>query len=180
MSKVRIISSIDDANYLRNEIIKSADIAKSNILALASNTTAIDLMYNLKFAEIGFEPLANKPINLMEQLNQMFTYLVSVEGVIFLIKTYPQMAFTLNLGTTSGYDIESTDKSIIAETFSATSPKSNDKLKKDVIRLAANDGALHKYVFYYSANDFTAYVENLKKSYPNVNILKVPFDEYIK
>ena len=179
MSKVRLISSIDDAISLRNEIIKSADIAKSNILAVASNTSAVDLMYNLKFTELGFEPLANKPINLIEQLNQMFTYLVSVEGVIYLIKAYPQMSFTLNLGTTSGYDIESTDKSIIAETFSSTSPKSNDKLKKDVIRLAANNSALKKYAFYYSANDFAAYVENLKRSYPDVNILKVSFDECI-
>lgn len=179
MSKVRTISSIDDAISLRNEIIKSAEIAKSNILAAASNTSAINLMYNLKFKETGFEPLSNKPINLIEQLNQMFTYLVSIEGVVHLIKTYPQMSFTLNLGTASGYDIESTDKSIIAETFSSTSPKSNDKLKKDVVRLAANNTALHKYIFYYSANDSVAYVENHKRSYSDVNILKVSFDECI-
>lgn len=180
MSKVRTIKAIDEAILLRNNVLESAEIAKLNIISIASKNSALDLMYNLKFKEIGIEPLENKPINLIEQLNQMFTYLVSIEAVIYLMKIYPEMSFTLNLGTSSGYDIESVDRTVIAEAFSATSPKSNGKLKKDVTRLNLNDNALHKYSFYYSDVDYPVYVENLKRSYPDVNIIKVSFDERIK
>ena len=180
MSKVRTIKTIDEAILLRNNVLKSAEISKSNIISIASNNSALDLMYNLKFKEVGIEPLENKPINLIEQLNQMFTYLVSIEAVIYLMKIYPEMSFTLNLGTASGYDIESADKTVIAETFSATSPKSNGKLKKDIIRLNANDNALHKYSCYYSAVDSPVYVENLKRAFPNVIIIKISLDDHIK
>ena len=67
----------------------------------------------MKFKETGFEPLESKPINIIEQLNQLFTYLVSIEAVIYLIKIHLNKTFILNLGTASGNDIESSDSTII-------------------------------------------------------------------
>lgn len=179
-NKVKSISNIADALTLKGHILESAEIAKSNILSLTSGSSAINLLYELKFKETGFEPLESKHINIIEQLNQLFTYLVSIEAVIHLIKLHPNKTFTLNLGTASGNDIESSDATIIAEVFSATSPKSNSKLEKDIIKVNSNLTALEKYVFYYSHNDSPRYVENLKTKYPGIEIFKVSFDEYSK
>lgn len=179
MSKVKIISTIDEAQALKIDILKSAEIAKSNIFNI-SNSNAIQLLFDLKFKEIGFEPLSNKPINLIEQLNQLFTYLVSIEGVIYLLKAFPNQSFKLNLGTASGSDIESLDNTIVAEVFSATSPKSNDKLKKDITRVGSHKESLYKYVFFYSYKDEPTFITNLQDKFPNVKIVKLSFDEYLK
>ncbi len=56
--------------------------------------------------------------------------------------------FRLALATSSGRDIESVEPGLVAaEVFAATHPGSNQKLKKDIARLA-EDSAQHRYVFF--------------------------------
>lgn len=78
--------------------------------------------YEMKFGKIGKDPLEENSLNLIEQLNQVYTYLVSLYGVKELVSKYPEhIPFRLNLGTMGGYDIESADGKIICECFSTTS-----------------------------------------------------------
>lgn len=73
---------------------------------------------------------------MIEQINQTFTYLASIDGARWLLREYPECApLVLNLGTQSGFDIESSCGRFVAETFAATDPKSNDKLRKDLAKL---------------------------------------------
>lgn len=81
---------------------------------------------------------------------------MSLRAVERLIEMHPETSgFRLALATSSGRDIESVEPNLVAaEVFSATHPGSNQKLKKDIARLAA-DPARHRYVFF-AAPDYTS------------------------
>src|SRR5262249_36277600 len=106
-----------------------------------------------RFETVGHDPLTCEPLNLVEQLNQSFTILASLRSVELLMEFHPESGgFRLALGTSSGRDIESIEPGLVAaEGFSATHPHSNQKLRKEITRLAA-DPALHRYVFFASPN----------------------------
>jgi hypothetical protein len=104
---------------------------------------------SLRFELKGFDPLTGEPLNLVEQLNQTFTILVALRATERLIEMHPEAGgFRLALGTSSGRDIESVKPNFVAaEVFSATHPRSNQKLKKDIARLKT-DRAQYRYVFF--------------------------------
>ena len=95
------------------------------------------------------QPTTGEPLNVVEQLNQTFTILVTLSAVEQLIELHPDAGgFRLALGTSSGRDIESVAPDMVAaEVFSATHPNSNQKIKKDLARLSG-DPARHRYVFF--------------------------------
>jgi len=97
--------------------------------------------------------MSRKALNIVEQINQTFTILVSLRAVERLIEMHPgAKGFRLALGTCSGRDIQSVEPNLVAaEIFSATHPGSNQKLKKDIARLKP-DTALHRYVFFAAPN----------------------------
>lgn len=91
--------------------------------------------------------------NLIEQINQTFTYLASVHATRWLFQYHPDAApFRLHLGTAGGTDIESRDGSIAAETFASVNPRNNRKLEKDIDKVGRT-AAEHKYVFYICPSD---------------------------
>ena len=56
--------------------------------------------------------------------------------------------FRLALATNNGHDIENVEPGLVAaEVFSATHPDRNQKLEKDIARLAS-DPARYRYVFF--------------------------------
>lgn len=147
-------------NHLRPVIrsIADAEGMYAQMLAGAANTAAwlrnftgdpMGLLKSLRFELVGHDPLTGEPLNVVEQLNQTFTILVTLRAVERLIELHPDVdGFRLALGTSSGRDIESVAPDLVAaEVFSATRPSSNQKLKKDVERLSA-DPAQHRYVFF--------------------------------
>ena len=97
----------------------------------------------LKFKQSGRDPLdPTKPLNMIEQLNQTFTYLVSVRAVEFLFEKHPEAApFRVNLGTAAGSDVESVDGSVAAEVFAAVAPHNNHKLAKDIAKVRSTPAA---------------------------------------
>jgi hypothetical protein len=95
--------------------------------------------------------LEPRDLNLIEQINQTWTYLVSLRALSFLFERHPEAGgFKLSLGTSSGTDIMSlVPHAVAAETFAATSPRSNQKLVKDVQKLLRNcPEARARYVFF--------------------------------
>lgn len=131
-------------------IVSSAGQAISNIIALHNPSTALRTLWEMKFKPIGCDPLnLDIPLNIIEQLNQSFTYLASARAVKILFEIHPTFApFTLNLGTAGGSDIESNHPGLLAcEVFAAVNTSSNQKLNKDLAKVAAT-GANHKYVFF--------------------------------
>jgi hypothetical protein len=146
---------------LRRTVIRSvrdAEALYANVLSGAERTAAwlrnftgspLELLRALRFQTVGHDPLSGEPLNVVEQLNQTFTILVSLRAVERLIQMHPEAnGFRLALATSSGRDIESVEPGLVAaEVFSATHPGSNQKLRKDVERLAS-DTARHRYVFF--------------------------------
>lgn len=87
----------------------------------------------------------------------------------------------INFGTAPGHDVSSYSGTVICECFAATSVKSNEKLKKDILRLHGNPTAKERLVFYYSHNADAkrSYIEKLANQYKDVALWSIPFDALI-
>lgn len=92
---------------------------------------------------------SDAPLNLIEQLNQTFTYLATAKALRLLLQLDPTLApFTVNLGTTAGSDIESARHGgLAAEVFAAVNTSNNRKLAKDLAKVARTNAHI-KYVFF--------------------------------
>ena len=130
----------------------------------------LEFLRALRFQTIGHDPLTGAPLNLVEQLNQTFTILVSLRAVERLLELHPEAGgFRLALSTSSGRDIESVVPNLVAaEVFSATHPNSNQKLKKDIARLSG-DPARYRYVFFAAPGYASGRQSSLETS-PNVQV----------
>jgi hypothetical protein len=141
-----------DLDGYRELLVASARQTQTVIAKLATTEDPITFLAKLKFERSGCDPLdVNTPLNLIEQLNQAFTYLASFEGAALLFSRHPEAhSLRLNLGTSPGFDIESEDAGgIAAEVFSAVTPQNNGKLAKDVQKVSKSP-ARHRYAFFMS------------------------------
>ena len=142
-----ILQTVADAEVMHAQILASATGTADWLKNFSGSPMA--LLNALRFEFVGRDPLTGEPLNVIEQLNQTFTILVSLRAVERLIELHPEAGgFQLALGTSSGRDIESVRPDLVAaEVFSATRPTSNQKLKKDLERLRV-DPAQHRYIFF--------------------------------
>jgi hypothetical protein len=149
--KRQTITSFEDLRRLELQILSSVDATSAALKRLLDAEAPLAAFARLKFTEAGHDPLnIHRPLNFIEQINQTFTYLASVEAARWLLSHHPDCApLILNLGTLSGFDIESQCGHFKAETFAVTHPGSNDKLRKDVAKMQTTVAA-HRFVFYIS------------------------------
>jgi hypothetical protein len=143
------IRSIQDAESLHAQIIESASRTAAWLRSYSDEPMA--LLKKLKFELVGHDPITGESLNVVEQLNQTFTILATLRAVEELIRLHPDSeGFQLCLGTSSGRDISSVKPDFVAaEVFAATHPRSNQKLKMEIDRLA-KDHSQHRYVFFAS------------------------------
>ncbi len=146
-----VINTVEEAEALRGKVLNGAERTAAWLRDFAGSP--LELLTALRFRTVGHDPLTGEPLNVVEQLNQSFTILVTLRAVERLIQLHPEASgFRLALATSSGRDIESVEPNLVAaEVFSATHPGSNQKLKKDIARLAT-DPARHRYVFFAAPN----------------------------
>ena len=149
--KQRLISSVTQLDALEATIASAAHATAERLAHELRQPDALGAMARLKFTPSGCDPLdLERSLNFVEQLNQSFTYLATIEAARWLFERHPEHTpFILNLGTSPGTDIASTNGAIAAEVFAATHPDSNDKLRKDVEKVGSVSAA-HRYVFYLS------------------------------
>lgn len=147
--KIKVIATSEEADALESSVIASAARALQNIQDAANGADAINVLWQMKVAAVGCNPLdAESPLNLIEQLNQTFTYIASARAVKELLAEHSADApFKLMLGTTAGSDIESQNGRVAAEVFAAVNTSNNRKLAKDIEKVRAT-GASIKYVFF--------------------------------
>lgn len=146
----RLVHSTQELDALENQVIAAAKRTVTSLLALLTNADPLDALAKMKFELSGFHPTDDRSLNLIEQINQTFTYLASARAARLLLQLHPKAApFRLNLGTASGADIESVDGSVVAETFASVDPQNNRKLATDIEKVKRTN-ARHKYVFYIS------------------------------
>lgn len=139
-------------NSLIEQLEASAAKTQSSIKKLVSRKDAMFFLFECKFNQSGFNPLDSSiKLNLIEQLNQTFTYLASFKGAEYIFLYHKKVkSLTLNLGTVSGTDIETDeDGGVVAEVFASVNPSNNRKLRNDISRIKLIN-AKHRYVFFIS------------------------------
>ncbi len=151
--KRQSIAALADVARLETLVTASAELAATRLQAIFADHTGLDALARLKFTPAGCDPLDHaRDLNVVEQINQTFTYLSTYAAVRWLLNKHPAHApYNLNFGTT-GFDILSFDGAVAGEVFAATHPDSNDKLRKDMDKLGLSS-AQHKYVFFLSPNN---------------------------
>ena len=146
------IRSLAEIEIFETSIRNAADLAVRRLRELSTGSSdGLGVLRALKFEPFGRHPLEPRDLNLIEQINQTWTYLVSFRALTFLFERHPEAGgFKLSLGTKSGTDIVSlVPYAVAAETFAATSPRSNRKLTKDVQKLLRDcPEARARYVFF--------------------------------
>lgn len=153
MLKSFIVNNTKELKQLEQKLYESMEKSLFQISSEITSNSSQMLFSKMKFGGIGFDPLnSNRELNIIEQINQSFTYLASFYALEVLFTEYPELApFRLNLGTAPGSDIESECGSLAAEVFAAVAPTSNQKLKKDINKVLQSDAKL-KFVFFMCPN----------------------------
>jgi hypothetical protein len=102
---------------------------------------------------VGFHPVEDRPLNLVEQINQTWTFAVALAAARQLLVLHPDAGgFHLAPGAHASLalDIMSEVEGLVgAESFAAVDPRNNDKLKDDLTKLALRSET-HRYVFFMS------------------------------
>lgn len=168
-----IINTLEQVEELKKKMYDSSTATYEKIKASIQNVSAIDFLFDIKFNKIGFDPIKCSELNVIEQINQLFSNLVVMEAVKQLLTLYPEKSFELHLGTESGFDIEATDGTIIAECFAVTTAGSNGKLKKDTEKLISKAKMQKKYIFFYSHNDKEDTLKRVYNKYPEVTYKRI-------
>jgi hypothetical protein len=120
----------------RATILASAAKAADDIRSTTGH--GIELLRSLKFEQVGRHPFEDRALNVVEQVNQTFTCLVTLRAAELLFDWHPSLRkIRLNVGTRGGSDVESLDSTLAAEVFAAVTPTNNRKLAKDIAKVLA-------------------------------------------
>ena len=145
------VHTLDDVD--RHLAMVRAAAAKTQAWIAAHSGDAMDLLRAMKFETIGFHPIGDHALNVVEQINQTFTYAVALAATRELLARHPDAGgFDLAPGAhmAQPLDIQSVAKGLVgAETFAAVTPSNNGKLAADLKKLAACTHR-HRYVFFAS------------------------------
>lgn len=177
------VTTTRDLDRLSHDIRAAADRTVRALRdILRSESDSLQVLRLMKFSEIGHHPLEDRALNLIEQVNQTFTYLVTLQAARWLLATHPQLdGLKINLGTSAGFDLESRTPGLVAaEAFAVTRTSSNDKLRSDILRLADKAGDVsHRYVFF-SAPKFGAGRQAQLESEAGIQVWSFSADSLLK
>jgi len=179
MEKTIIVHSIQDIDILKEKILLNTIVSTERLKRLVYEVQGIQVLKELKFKKMGYDPLFDEDINFIEFLNQSLTYLVCLCAAKWLSQAHEKKSFKIHMGTQTGYDIESIDGTVICECFAATSVKSNKKLEKDILRVYGDSNALYKYVIFYTAENDDLYINRMRNKYNLVSINRIEFEQLV-
>ena len=168
-----VSETLNEVQQLKEQLLKSAEKAKISVLSHAEETNPVQFLASVKFREVGYDPITGETINLIEQLNQLFSDLVAVSALEHLMIEYPEKVFLLHLGTEAGFDVESKDGEVAAECFAVTRVASNNKLRKDAEKLIKKAENKRKYIFFYSEKDKEDALIRIYEKYPDVRFIRI-------
>ncbi|WP_457663193.1 hypothetical protein [Sinorhizobium medicae] len=143
------IWSLTDADRLLERVRDSARRVHDWIAAQQGDP--LDMLRRMKFEPVGFHPIEGYALNLVEQINQTWTFAVAVTAARKLLDLHPEAGgFHLAPGAHAAraLDIMSVAEGLVgAETCAVVDPRNNGKIEKDIEKLAARPEAC-KYVFF--------------------------------
>lgn len=145
------VSTTEDVDRYMEIIRTSAALAHDWIAAFRGDP--VELLRELKYSPVGRHPIEDRPLNLVEQINQTWTYAVALEATRKLIELHPDAGgFKVAPGAHMSIplDIMSVEEGLVgAETFATVHPRNNGKLVSDRTKLSSRP-ELHRYVFFAS------------------------------
>jgi hypothetical protein len=151
VTKDIVIRTAVEADNLMEMVRASA--ARAQQWMASQSGDPLDLLRRMKFDPIGFHPLEDRPLNLIEQINQTWTFAVAIAAARQLLNLHPDVSgFRLAPGAHASLelDIMSEEAGYVgAETFAAVNPRNNGKLAADLVKLASRMER-YKYVFFMS------------------------------
>ena len=146
-----LIRDVREVDELAGQVRGSADKLQTWLAAFGGD--GIGLLRALKFETRGFHPFEDRALNVIEQVNQLWTSLVALSAVRELLRLHPEGGgFHIAPGAHAAQplDVMSVAEGLVgAETFAAVDPRNNRKLEKDLDKLAGRPEA-HRYVFFAS------------------------------
>ncbi len=146
-----VVRTAADADALMARIRAAA--AQACGWAATAAGEPLEILRRMKFEPIGFHPTDGRPLNLVEQINQTWTFAVAVAAARLLLDRHPEAGgFRLAPGAHASQelDVMSVAPGLVgAETFAAVCPTNNRKLAKDLAKLASRPEE-HRYVFFLS------------------------------
>lgn len=143
-----IVQTVDHLTAFQKRVEDAAERAVRELLRAPEG--GLELLKKIKFERIGQHPLEDRSLNLIEQVNQTFSLLTCFAALRILFENFPGIdGFRLHPGAEPGCDVESLKPGMIAaEVFAAVSITNNNKLHKDIKKVAATRAA-HRYVFFH-------------------------------
>jgi hypothetical protein len=144
-----LVHTIEDVDRYLAQIRKSAISAQDWIRAQTCGP--FDLLRRMKFDPVGFHPIEDRTLNIIEQINQTWTYAVALEAARELLHLHPDSGgYQLEPGAYGSIplDVMSLEPGLVgAETFATVDHRNNRKLEKDLKKMAARRER-HRYVFF--------------------------------
>ncbi len=168
-----VIKTVEEIEHYKRVVFNNANETRERLKEKIGLLSAMEFLQELKFDRVGVDPLKGTELNFIEQLNQMFSDLVVLEGARQLSGRYPEKEWKLNLGPSSGFDIESIDGEIAAECFAVTTATSNRKLEKDCTKLMSKAPAKKKYIYFYARNDAEEKLLRIYEKYPEITYIRI-------
>lgn len=146
-----VVRNTTDAERLMDLIRASAARAQAQVASLSGDP--LDMLRRMKFDQIGYHPIEDRPLNLVEQINQTWSMAVAIEAAKKLLELHPEAdGFRLAPGAHASLelDIMSVEPGLVgAETFAAVHPRNNRKLPADLAKLKSRPER-YRYVFFLS------------------------------
>lgn len=145
------VQSVEDVDLLLARVVASATQVRQWITAFDGEP--LDFLRRLKFEAVGYHPIAHHPLNVIEQVNQTWTYAVALLAARRLFQLHPDAGgYHLAPGAHASQplDVMSEVEGLVgAETFAAVTPRNNNKLFKDLSKLSSRPET-NRYVFFMS------------------------------
>jgi len=146
-----IVSSVADADALMDKIRNTAASVRSWIAEQSGDP--LEMLRRMKFEPVGFHPIEGYALNIVEQVNQTWTFCVALAAARQLLVLHPDVGglrLAPGANACQALDIMSVNEGYVgAETFAAVTPQNNGKLAKDLLKLAARP-EMYRYVFFMS------------------------------
>jgi len=145
------VRTVAEADQLMEQIRAAAGSVQKWVAAQSGDP--LDMLRRMKFDQVGFHPIAGHPLNIVEQINQTWTFVVAIAAARQLLLLHPDGGgFRLAPGAHASLDLDimsEVEGFVGAETFAAVTPRNNGKFAADLQKLAGRPEA-HRYVFFMS------------------------------
>jgi len=146
-----VVRNIGDVDRYLGQVRDAA--AKIQVWIAAQTGDPLDLLRRMKFETAGFHPIQGHALNIVEQINQTWTFAVALAAARHLLELHPEAGgYLLAPGAHRAIDLDIMSEApglVGAETFAAVNPTNNKKLEADYLKLAAR-AEQHRYIFFMS------------------------------